>query len=235
MVVDPSGKFAYVANLEGCSFLQSGDVSTYAIDAATGILSSTGTIGAGVCPWSVAVDPSSKFAYVANRGDCDSGGLGSVSTYRIDAATGTLNSTGTIGAGTCPVSVAVDPSGRFVYVANEFSNVSRYTVDPGTGALTSTGTTTAGYVTESVVVHPSGKFVYVANSGSNNVSMYTINAATGALTSIGTVPAEMSPWSIAIDPSGTFAYVANFASNSISIYNIDAATGVLTSIGRIGT
>ena len=48
---------------------------------------------------------------------------------------------GTIAAGASPSSVAVDPSGKFAYVANADSgNVSMYTIDATTGALTLIGT-----------------------------------------------------------------------------------------------
>jgi len=86
--VDPSGKFAYVANSNSFS------VSMYTINATTGVLTSVGAIGAGDYPESVAVDPSGKFAYVANFGDHLAGIPGSVSTYRINAD-GSLTSTGT--------------------------------------------------------------------------------------------------------------------------------------------
>ena len=50
--------------------------------------------------------------------------------YTIDATTGALTSMGTIAAGTDPVSVAVDPSGKFAYVTNSGSNdVSMYTIN----------------------------------------------------------------------------------------------------------
>jgi 6-phosphogluconolactonase (cycloisomerase 2 family) len=66
---------------------------------------------------------------------------GDVSMYTINATTGALTSIGTIAAGTLPKSVAVDPSGKFAYVANNFSNsISMYTVDATTGALTLIGT-----------------------------------------------------------------------------------------------
>jgi len=43
--------------------------------------------------------------------------------------------------GTFPVSVAVDPNERFVYVANQGSdNVSGYTINATTGALSTLGT-----------------------------------------------------------------------------------------------
>ena len=166
--------------------------------------------------------------------------------------------------------MAVDPSGKFAYVANEGgfapTNVSMYTIDATTGALTSIGTIAAGGRAISVAVDPSGKFAYVANGlpGCGNVSMYTINATTGALTSIGLVAGRNKPYlrrrgsdwqvrlrgefrldqrldvhhrrhhgdlnvyrndsrrhrsySIAIDPSGKFAYVTNSGSNNVSMY-----------------
>jgi 6-phosphogluconolactonase len=39
-------------------------------------------------------------------------------------------------AGSGPISVAVDPSGKFAYVANGGGGVSAYTIDSTTGALT---------------------------------------------------------------------------------------------------
>jgi len=230
MVVDPSGKFAYVVTGgAGIPF----NVAMYTIEASTGALTSTGAIATGGVPVSVAVDPAGKFVYVAAQ-NITPGLAGTVFMYTINTTTGALASIGTIAAGTYPASVAVDPSGKFAYVANFGSNdVSMYTIDGATGALTSTGTIAAGTGPASVAVDPAGRFAYVTNFESNDVSMYSIDATTGALTSIGTVAAGSNPASIAIRPSGKFAYVANSASNDVSMYSIDA-TGALTLIGTIG-
>ncbi len=59
--------------------------------------------------------------------------------YTIDAATGALTPMpgSPFAAGQHPVSVMVDPTGKFVYAANEQSNnVSAYRIDGTTGALT---------------------------------------------------------------------------------------------------
>ena len=229
IVVDPSGKFAYVPSGGGGFPF---NVEMYAIDATTGALTSIGTIAAGADPVSVVVDPSGKFAYVVNE---NFGSAGNVSMYTINATTGALASIGTIAAGTGPASVAVDPSSKFAYVTNSGSNdVSMYAIDATTGALTSMGTIAAGTDPVSVAVDPAGKFAYVTNSGSNDVSMYTINSTTGSLTLIGMIAAGLSPTSIAIHPSGQFAYVTNSGSNDVSMYSI-GATGSLTLIGTIGT
>ena len=252
LAVDPTGKFAYVAN-EGCPDAFASNVSMYNIDTSSGLLTSvgppvtTGDFGAD----SVAVDPSGKFAYVANWGDGNT--AGSVSMYTVNGVTGALTSTGTIQApcapppspGSCaPWSLAVHPSGKFAYVANEGgftpTSVSMYAINVTTGDLTLIGTIAADGRAVAVAVDPSGKFAYVADGGDNsdgsqgvNVSMYTIDAATGVLTSIGKVAAGLSPSSIAIHPNGKFVYVGNSGSNDLSIYTIDATTGKLALTGTV--
>ncbi len=232
IAVDPSGKFAYVANEGGRAPTS---VSEFTIDATTGVFTFIGTVPAADRAVAVSVDPTGNFVYAANTSDT-TGSPGSVSAYTIDSSTGALTSTGTIPAGTAPTSVAVDPTGKFVYVTSSGSNdVSIYTIDASTGALTSAGQISAGTSPSFVAVDPTGRFAYVTNSGSNDVSMYTIDTTTGALTSVGSVMADSAPSSIAIHPSGDFAYVTNFGSNTVSIYSINTTTGALTLIGTVGT
>lgn len=186
--VDSLGKFAYVAN-------SSGGVSAYTIDATTGALTAVpaSPFAAGPNPNSVVVDPSGRFAFVANRNSGKPSG--SVSAFTVNAASGALAPIGTtaIAAGTEPVAIAVDPSGKFVYVANGGTggggtggSVSAYAVNATSGALTAVGSpVAAGTNPVSVAVDPSGKFAYVANLGSHSVSAFSINATTGALTPLG--------------------------------------------------
>jgi 6-phosphogluconolactonase (cycloisomerase 2 family) len=247
ITVDPTGKFVYVANSSCDAFV--GNVSMYTLNPATGALTSIGppVTAADFGSRSVAVDPTGKFAYVANLGDADQPGAtfnGSVSIYTIHPDSGALTSIGTIEApcapppspGSCsPISVAVHPSGKFAYVANEGgfapTSVSMYTIDATTGTLAFIGMIATAGRANSVAVDPSGRFAYVANSGSNDISMFSINSITGVLTSTGTVAAGLGPRSVAVDPSGKFAYVTN--SDEISMYTINANTGTLTPIGTI--
>jgi 6-phosphogluconolactonase (cycloisomerase 2 family) len=252
ITVDPTGKFAYVAN-EGCSDTVDGSVSMYTINPTDGTLTSAGppVTSGDVGADSVAVDPSGKFVYVANWGDGDT--AGSVSMYAINGTTGILTPTGTIGApcapppspgGCAPWSLAVHPSGKFVYVANEGgftpTSVSMYAIDANTGVLGLIGTVAVFGRAAAVAVDPSGKFAYVADGGQSsngakgtNVAMYSIDATTGVLTSIGTAAAGLSPSSIAIHPSGKFVYVVNNDSNDISTYTLNLTTGNLASIGTV--
>lgn len=245
VAVHPSGKFVYVAN-EG-----SKDVSMYTINASTGTLEPLGPIAAGVAPTSVAVDPFGKFGYVTDANPSFplefNTNNGAVSIYGINSTTGTLEPLGTIATRVYPRSVAVDRSGKFVYVANcgDFEqnpgDLEMYTISPSDGSLTPAGTIGAGSCPLSVAVHPSGKFAYAVNTGSDGgpdiegVSIYTINP-TGTLTSLGIVENTGNcPSSIAIDPSGKFAYVTNHCDNTMSMYTIDPTSGALTLIGTVGT
>ena len=80
------------------------------------------------------------FAYVANCGSqCGGVGPASVSAYTIDGTIGVLTPVAgsPFEAGSASVSVTVDPTGQFAYVANFLSNdISAYTIDGSTGALT---------------------------------------------------------------------------------------------------
>jgi 6-phosphogluconolactonase len=225
VAVDPSGKFAYVTSGRG---MPPTSVSMFTIKTTTGALTPNGTIAAGGHATFVAVDPRGNFAYVTAESD-PPGSTGNVSMYTINASTGALKSVGTVPAGVDPISMAVDPMGKFAYVSNFRSeDVSMYTINTATGNLTSIGTATGGG--GPIAIHPSGKFAYAGNFA-GSFSVYTINAATGILTFIETTGVADSFSSIAIHPSGAFAYVPNFSSDSVSIYRIDAATGAFTLIG----
>lgn len=235
--VDPTGKFAYVVDVDcihspSCGQGPPSDVSAYKIDATSGRLNkvkgSPFSVGSNV--HSVAVDPSGKFAYVA-------GGFppqGFVSGYHIDARGRLKKVKGSpFPAGDDSGGVTVDPAGPFVYAINHVSNnVSAYTIDAISGKLKkvkgspfAAGTDPYGHV----AVDSEGKFAYVANSGSNNVSAYIIDGTSGALMPVAGSPfaAGSSPSSVALDPAGKFAYVTNNGSNNVSAYTIDATSGAL--------
>lgn len=237
VAVDPSGRFLYVVNI------LSNNVSAYTINATTGALTPVagspfatgGGLNAG--PNALAIDPSGKFAYVANNG-----GDG-VSAYTINTTSGALTPVaGSPFAGFAgPAGVTVDPSGRFVYVANAANitsgSVSALTIDGSSGALTPVAGSpfaTGGGGSRGVAVEPAGKFVYVSNERSSTVSAFTINSTSGALMPVAgspfasTLPSPFGADQVAVDPSGKFAYVTNSSSNNVSAYTINPSTGALT-------
>ena len=154
----------------------------------------------------------------------------------FQGGTGALTSVGTVAAGTNPNYVAVDPTGRFVFVTNQSSaTVQAYTINQTTGGLTSVGAVASGANPQQVEVEPTGRFVFVANMGVNTVQAYTINQSTGALTSVGAVATGTGPASVAVDPTGRFVFVPNQNSDTVQAYTINQTTGGLTSVGAVAS
>ncbi|MGA6829395.1 lactonase family protein, partial [Nitrospira sp. NS4] len=90
-------------------------------------------VAAGTAPSSVTVDPTGRWAYVANQSSND------VSAYTINSATGALTAVNgsPFATESRPASGAVDMTGRWAYVANSTSNnVSAYRIEGTTGLLT---------------------------------------------------------------------------------------------------
>jgi len=142
-----------------------------------------GLAGTGTSLWG-----QTGFAYVAN------GNSNNVSAYSIDGTTGALTQVAgspfPVGSAPSPYSVAVDPTGQFVYVASSSGNVSAYSINGTTGALTAVPGSPfpAGAGSVSVTVDSTGRFVYTANSNTNNVSAFTIDETDGHLTPVAGSP-----------------------------------------------
>lgn len=141
MVVDPLGRFAYVANLVSNATNQS-TISMFTIDAATGILKPTmpATVPTGFFPQGIAIDPLGRFVYTANSDD------DTVSMFTINQTTGVLTPTTPAAVSTYvpstnaqnsdPVNVTADPSGKFLYVVEGEGTISIFDINQTTGVLT---------------------------------------------------------------------------------------------------
>jgi 6-phosphogluconolactonase len=190
LVVDPNDHLVFATN----SF--SGTLSVFTVSGGTltAVSGSPSAYQGGVSgtngPYAIAAYPTGGFVYITDFYQ------NTVTAYSYTAA-GVLTEVGTpLAVGTQPESVAVDPTGRFLYVANTGNgtvagSVTACSINASTGALTLIGTiATAGTgltsSTIAVQVDPSGQFVYTANGDDATVSAFKINQATGALTAIGT-------------------------------------------------
>jgi 6-phosphogluconolactonase (cycloisomerase 2 family) len=185
------------------------------------------------------------FVYVLNSGDA------TISMYTADSCTGALSATSPatvptgVDNGFNAESMAIDPTGSFLYVANLGSNatdaatVSMFTINPNTGMLTATNPAqvATGFFPQGIAA--SSNFAYTANSDDNSVSMFTINTGSGVLTPLS--PSETvvpplfssrssfsSPDFVAVGPSGQFLYVTDQGNGAISTFTINSETGALT-------
>jgi 6-phosphogluconolactonase len=136
-VFHPNGKFAYVLTEMATT------VTAFSWDANRGALTAIQTVPTLPRDYSgpteaaeIAVHPSGKFLYAANRA-----GVDTITIFAVDAARGTLKETGRVSTkGRTPRNFAIDPTGAFLLAANQDSgNIVVFRIDPSTGALTPTG------------------------------------------------------------------------------------------------
>src|SRR5262249_21251116 len=156
----------------------------------------------------IAVTPSVNAAFVANSAS------NSISSYTINTD-GTLTAvSGTTPTGKTPVALAVDPAGKFLFVANQVSSdVSVFSISGTTLKSVGAPVTTIpaglsypnGTLPSGLIVSASGKFLYVTSQLANFVSAFSVSAS-GALTPLG-VPfynTGLEPVGLAITPKGDF-------------------------------
>lgn len=230
VTVDQSGEFIYTTN-SGTN-----DVSIFDLDRSTGSLSLTNTVSSRDMPLSIAltdgvtpVTITPQFAYVANQSS------NNISAYTIDSSNGELAIIETEAAGTAPQDIAIDPTNRFAFVANEGNppEIKSFTIDPLSGALDPLETL-PDQRPLGITIDPSGRFAYVLNGAVSpiaaNIQTYEIDPDTGLLDPIDVDSTPLSPGKFEIEPSGRFAYVFGFPNNDIRGYSINPVSGALTAI-----
>ena len=138
IAIDPAGKFLY-ATISSSSMGTSTSIYGYTIDAASGGLTAMpgSPFPTGENPASAAVDVSGRFLFVANNANTANGN--SVSAFSINPDTGVLTAVpgSPFPASPFPLSVATDPSGKYVYVGLDSSpGIAAFVMNQSTGALT---------------------------------------------------------------------------------------------------
>ena len=193
VVIDATGKLAYVADFVGSAILE------YKI-AADGTLTPNGTISTGIHnqPYFLALSPQ---GFLYSAGCCQ---LQAVSEYAINSSTGKLTHLNDFPAfhdqSSVPVAIAFDVTGTYAYVTNTDGAISGYTiasfkVNKTTGALTRNGPDTPSAGALQLAVDPSGKFVFALSA--TTVYQFKIGSSgtlvpNGTATLPGSVPRETS-------------------------------------------
>ena len=155
-----------------------------------------------------------------------------------------------------PSDLAVDPSGQYLYAAENIQDsVAGFKIDTTTGSLTNLpgspyaeGTFNTSNTPKDAwrfSIDPSGTFIYVADDEGNDFSIFKLNQTTGVLSfvaSIGNISNAFLkglcvPYTVNIDPSGTFVYSLGLTtslcrpgSNAVIGYSMDQGNGNLISV-----
>jgi 6-phosphogluconolactonase (cycloisomerase 2 family) len=196
----PSGKFLLVANQFSSTNTSPGRIAVFALDASSGIPTPVAgsPFATGGITSVVVAHPTKNFVYANSAVGADL--TASITAFKIDPDTGVLTPvTGSPFAtgGQNPSFVRIDPTGRFLYVANRDSDtISGFAIDQVTGALTAVpGSPFATDKAPLATLDPSGRFLYSTNSDTtaNTIASYSINATTGALTLVNKLPTGAHP------------------------------------------
>jgi 6-phosphogluconolactonase len=161
-VFDVAGKFGYSLKE------MSGFVTVLAWDASNGTLTSLqdartldpNFVGASDSA-EIAIHPNGKFLYESNRRfrGPNLWGPDTIGVFSIDPVKGTLTEVEQVSpGGTMPRNFAIDPTGSYLFSANEYSgNVLLFRIDSDTGRLTPTKTDLKIDVPASIVFVPAEK------------------------------------------------------------------------------
>ncbi len=131
-----------------------------------------------------------------------------------------------------PVTLALDPKGRFAYVGTRTdepkTSIEPFKIDPLTGALSSAGDALElDGAPAYVAVDPAGHFAYVTESTSVGIWGYSIDQTTGLLSPVDPLPFgddAVFAGAIAFRPDGEFLYTAG---NGLNAFAIDSVDGTL--------
>ncbi len=207
-------------------------------------------------PSAAAIAPDGLNLYAS---DWAQGGPGDVTSFPMATPNGSLGSPNSLAAGQSPMGVALDPSDRYLYVANScYDNttgsncpgtIDGYDLNQGAPTAFSSGFTTGTYGDYPMLLaaDPTGRFLYSAEFAGDMVDAFAIDPDTGALSFVTGSGATSSfgtgvgPWTIVIGPSGRHLYVsdngngASQTNGTVSVFSIDAQNGTLSADPNLAT
>jgi 6-phosphogluconolactonase len=221
LTVDPAGPFLFAPTIY--------NTPVYSIGSNGALTSVSGSPFAPTPDGNLTFNPSGTLAFSAENPK--------IEIYQI-ASNGAITTIGNYPTKPrmIPVSIAVGPSGQFLYVASRSHNppvnfVSAFKIT-STSALKPIGFLhkEEGAFPGKIAVDPNSKFLFAPNTSENTVAGYTIES-NGELKLVPKSPfaTGKTPLASAIDPTGKFLYVINYGASTISGYSI-GSTGALTKI-----
>lgn len=225
----------------------------YAFDGATGTLELKRAEATLANPSFLAFTPDRRFMYAVNEVDDFEGRSGGgISAYAVDPVDGALTflnakSTG----GDHPCYVSVDPSGRWVLVANYTGgSIAVYPIDregrlgEATSFVQHEGRSDGGDPARqegphahSILLDPTGKYALVADLGKDMVLVYHFNSTGGTLALNAPHGLHLAPGAgprhIGFHPNGRYFYVVNELACTVTACTWNAELGTLTEIETV--
>ncbi|MGC1784943.1 MAG: beta-propeller fold lactonase family protein [Acidobacteriaceae bacterium] len=254
ITIDPSSRYLFVVDsyapgfngvappninpIQTNSIPTQGCVVVYPISSTDGSLSAPVSDGGQKCfpigtpvlgsqPIGVTATAFVDYLFVADQG------THTVYGYTVNYNNGVLAPVSTTDAGVKPSAIVSDPTGRFVYVTDQYQNLLLgYNILTG-GTLQSqlNGPFSTDLYPNALTVDPRGKFLYVTNYNANDIRAYAIQAATGNPIAVGSNTTGTGPTCVVIEPAyGRYVYISNYLDNSVSGFKLNPATGALVNV-----
>lgn len=229
-----------------------GGIHAYEFDGKEGKLKHIHRTAGAENPFFLALSPNNKFLYSIHAKQFSGKEPEHVAAYEIVGRTGELKLLNRQSAeGTAACSLAVDATGKTVFVANYTSgSVASLPVkaDGSLGEKASFFQHKGSSVdpkrqkephAHCVVVSPDNKYVFAADLGTDQILCYALDPATSKLTPTQTpftkAPAGAGPRHLTFHPNKKRVYVINELKNSVSVFDYDADAGTLTEKQTIST
>jgi 6-phosphogluconolactonase len=239
VAVDPMGRFVFVSN-QGAN-----TISVFALSSSGTLTPVAGSPFPANSPFGLAVNQTGTILYANNFPDSQASDFNTVTAFQI-AANGTLTSmagaafpTANSAGFASSVGVAIDPGGKFLFVADHMAQaIVPYQISGANGGLTPLSALPApapscnGVACHNnslrVTVHPTAKLVYATNVDAATVSAFSL--VNGGLSPIMDFTTGQHPYDATFDAAGSFLFVANKVDNTISAFSVNANTGMLTPV-----
>jgi len=201
----------------------------------TGGLDSVDTELVSGGPASLALDPTKRFLYIAQRS------ADSISAYNIDHQTGELTYLNTISAVDNPVYIATDKTGRFLLSAYYQANkVAIYSIEsdgrvkgPAIQIFSTVNTPHA------ILTDASNRYVFIPNKIADKILQCQFNPETGKISPIDPAAVSTAPGAGPrhFDFHGTkdIVYFVNETNNSVTTYHLNNTTGTLSPFQSLST
>ncbi len=230
----------------------------YRFDEKSSHLTSLGLAAEIANPSFVVTDPTHRYLYAVSDSDMDIRGpnadqaVNTISSFAIDAATGSLKFLNRVSSGgKDPIHLIVDNTGKILFVANyDSGSVASFAIRPdgSIGAMTGFDQHHGSSVdpqrqegphAHEVVVSPDNRFLFVPDLGLDRILIYRIDEAKRSFATNNpayvAVKAGLGPRHFAFAPDGKFAYAICEMGSSVVAFSYDRESGALNPIQTIST
>lgn len=223
-----AGTFVYISNAD------SRDISVLSLDERTGALTPVAATPTSGMVMPLTLSPDRRHLYASLRNEPFS-----VTTFRMDGATGKLTEQATVRLPDNMAYLSTDLTGRYLLSASYVGNKIAINPIAADGSVTEAPVEVVptGKNAHAIRVAPSNTRVLASNLGSDQILQFAFDPATGRVTPGTPDKVETAkgagPRHFVFSPDGRFVFGTNELDGTVSSYRYDAEKGALTLIGTV--